>query len=428
MSDAKTEEKEKKRTYNPTVAMLLAMVLGVVAGAIGGEVMANIEFIGTIFFRLVQMGIVPFVMCTIIEAVGGLTTKDLSTIGVKGIAWFMGSSLLASAFGVVACLIFQPGAGLADTEVVLEATYDSSSTTEVTFQDTILDFFGSNIVDSMADGSMVPCIVFAIALGLVISAWRNTHDNDCIVFDFCCQLGALLLNIIRAVMTIAPIGIFCYVASTIGQLGLSVLLTLLKYLLVLGGTVLVFLILWIVVVCVACKLNPATLVKHCWRMSLMAIATTSSAVTLPVEMEDAKNKIGLRDDIADLILPLGMPLNSNGASIHLAVTALTIAQIYGVAFTGADYVYITVISTLLSLANAVAPGADLVSLAMIVPALGLPLSSIGIFAGLTYPVGAIRTILNVDSDVFCAMMVAAGEEDGIDHDVFDGKTVKVSAE
>ena len=153
----------------------------------------------------------------------------------------------------------------------------------------------------------------------------------------------------------------------------------------------------------------------------MAIATISSAVTLPVEMDDAKNKIGVREDIADLVLPLGMPLNSNGASIHLAVTAITIAQIYGMTFGGLDFVFLTVISTLLSLANAVAPGADIVSLTMIVPQLGLPLSSIGIFAGLTYPVGAIRTILNVDSDVFCAMMVAAGEKDGIDRDVFYGK-------
>jgi Na+/H+-dicarboxylate symporter len=139
-------------------------------------------------------------------------------------------------------------------------------------------------------------------------------------------------------------------------------------------------------------------------------------------MDDAKRRIGLREDIADLILPLGMPLNSNGASIHLAVTALTIAQIYGMTFSGFDYVYLAVICTMLSLANAVAPGAALVSLTMIVPQLGLPLASVGIFAGLEYPVGAIRTILNVDSDVYCALMVAADYEDGIDRAVFDDKS------
>lgn len=412
----------KRFKYNATLAIVVAMVAGYIVGVIGGESLSQIQFIGDVFFRLVQMGIVPFVMCTIIEAVGGLTARDLSGIGVKGIVWFAGSSILAASCGVAAATIFQPGAGLADAALVQEATYDASSATAVTVQDTITNFFSSNIVSSMGAGAMVPCIVFSIALGLAISWWRSNHEGEpCPVFDFIAQFGELLLVVIRGVMTIAPIGIFCYVSSMVGQLGPEVLIPLLKYLLVLGGTVFAFLVLWIIVVCVRCSLSPAVLIRHIWRMSFMAIATISSAVTLPVEMDDAKNKIGVREDIADLVLPLGMPLNSNGASIHLAVTAITIAQIYGMTFGGLDFVFLTVISTLLSLANAVAPGADIVSLTMIVPQLGLPLSSIGIFAGLTYPVGAIRTILNVDSDVFCAMMVAAGEKDGIDRDVFYGK-------
>lgn len=398
--------------------IVISMVLGVVVGILAGEVMSNVQFVGDIFFRLVQMGIVPFVMCAIIEAVGGLTAKDLSGIGLKGIAWFAVSSVIASGFGLLMATIFQPGAGLADTALVQNAT-STAEATAGTWQDTILSFFGSNIVASMSAGSMVPCIVFAIALGLAITYWRNTHDGVCIVFDFIVELENLLLTIIRGVMTIAPIGIFCYVSAMVGSLGAEVLIPLLKYLLVLGGTVAIFLVAWIAVVCVRCRMNPVTLIRKMWPMSVMALGTISSAVTLPVEMEDAKHKIGIRDDIADLLLPLGMPLNSNGASIHLAITALTIAQIYGMSFAGFDYLYLAVICTLLSLANAVAPGADIVSLTMIVPQLGLPLSSIGIFAGLTYPVGAIRTILNVDSDVFCTMMVAQGEPDGIDRKVFE---------
>ncbi len=408
------------KKLNINTWIVISMVLGVIAGVIGGPVMANIQFVGDIFFRLVQMGIVPFVMCAIVGAVGGLTPKDLSGIGVKGIVWFAVSSLLASAFGLFMATVFQPGAGLAGTALVENATTTAEATAS-TWQDTILSFFGSNIVASMSAGTMVPCIVFAIALGLAITYWRNTHDGVCIVFDVIQELENLLLTIIRGVMTIAPIGIFCYVSAMVGTLGAEVLVPLLKYLLVLGGTVAIFLVLWVVVVCVRCGMSPVKLIQKMWPMSVMALATISSAVTLPVEMEDAKNRLGIREDIADLVLPLGMPLNSNGASIHLAITALTIAQIYGMTFAGFDYIYLTVICTLLSLANAVAPGADIVSLTMIVPQLGLPLSSIGIFAGLTYPVGAIRTILNVDSDVFCAMMVAQSEPEGIDRKVFDAK-------
>lgn len=416
MNDTSTPT-AKKRRYDATLAMAVAMVAGVVVGAVVGPPMGEIQFVGDIFFRLVQMGIVPFVMCVIIEAVGGLTARDLSGIGLKGIAWFAGSSVLASAFAVAMATIFQPGAGLAGTALVEEAIFEGAGTGAVTVQDTLLGFFGNNVVASMGAGAMVPCIVFAVALGLVISFWRGTHDGSCLVYDFIVEFGRLLLSIIRGVMKVAPVGIFCYVSAMVGKLGPEVLIPLLKYLLVLGGSVAMFLVLWNIVVCAACRVSPMLLVRKMWRMSVMALATISSAVTLPVEMDDAKHRLGIRDDIADLVLPLGMPLNSNGASIHLAITAITIAQIYGVGFEGFDFVYLTIISTLLSLANAVAPGADLVSLTMIVPQLGLPLSSIGIFAGLTYPVGAIRTILNVDSDVYCALMVAASEPDGIDREV-----------
>ncbi len=408
-----------KFKYNTNIAIVVAMVAGVLAGLIGGKAMGEIQFVGDIFFRLIQMGIVPFVMCAIIEAVGGLTARDLSGVGLKGIAWFAGSSILASIFAVACGMVFQPGAGLSGTALVEQASFEAEATA-VTFQDTVVGFFGNNIVASMSAGSMVPCIVFSIAVGLVISFWRSSRDGASLVYDFIVELGHLLLNIIRGVMKIAPIGIFCYVSSMIGNLGAEVLLPLLKYLLVLGGAVAAFLAGWHILVCVRLHVSPFKLLRKMWRMSVMALATISSAVTLPVEMEDAKSKLGLRSDISDLLLPLGMPLNSNGASIHLAITAITVAQIYGMQFGGGDLVYLAIIATLLSLANAVAPGADLVSLTMIIPTLGLPLSSIGIFAGLTYIVGAIRTILNVNSDVFCALMVAASEPNGIDYDILHG--------
>ena len=411
--------KERKKV-GTTTWIVISMVLGVIAGVIGGQAMAQVQFVGDIFFHLVQMGIVPFVMCTIIVAVGALTPQALSGFGLKGIMIFAVSSFVAAGLGIGLSMIFQPGTGLGNTALVQDAAYESSANA-VTFQDTLVGFFGSNIIASMSAGSMVQCIVFAIALGLVISFWRTTHNGECKVYDFIGELCQLLLNIIRGVMRIAPIGIFCYVASMVGSLGAEVLVPLVKYLLVMAACVLLMFVLYFVAVAVVCRVNPIALVRKMWPMSALALGTISSAITLPVAIEDTKNKIGVRHDITDLLLPLGMPLNSNGAAIHLAVTAITIAQIYGVAFEGFDFVYLVVVFTLLSLANAVAPGADLVSLTMIVPQLGLPLSSIGIFAGLTYPVGAIRTILNVDSDVYCALMVAASEKDGIDRRVFNSE-------
>ena len=220
---------EGKRKISVTTWIVLSMVAGVAAGVIGGEVMANIQFVGDIFLRLVQMGIIPFVMCTIITSVGGLSPQALSGFGLKGIVIFLISSFIAAGIGLGLALVLQPGAGLENTALVQNAAYESEATA-VTFQDTLLSFFGSNIIASMGSGSMSQCIVFAIALGLVISFWHNTHDGECLVYDVCKQLADLLLNIIRGVMTIAPIGIFCYVSAMVGSLGAEVLIPLVKYL------------------------------------------------------------------------------------------------------------------------------------------------------------------------------------------------------
>lgn len=399
--------------------IVIAMVAAIIAGVVGGKAMTEIQFIGDIFFRLIQMGIFPFVICTIIKSVGGLTPQTLSGVGLKGIAIFIVTSALGAAVGIGCALILQPGAGLENSALVQGASFSGQATAVTSLQETIKGFFGSNIIASIVNGSMIQCIVFAVALGLVITFWRHTHDGACLVYDFCSELSELLLEIIRNVMKFAPVGIFCYVSSMIGSLGPEVLIPLAKYLLVMAvGTVVMF-IGYFIIVPLRCKVNPFKLMAKMARMTIIAFGTISSAVTLPTAMEDTKKEIGCDPDVANVLLPLGMPLNSNGVAVHMAVTALCIAQIYGIQFGINELVNVWLICTMLSFVNAVSPGASLLSLTMLVPALNLPMAAIGIFGGLEYPTGAIRTTLNVDGDVFAALLVAGSE--GVDHDIFEGK-------
>lgn len=412
-----------KERYNVTLWILIAMIAAIIVGLLAGPVMHNIQFIGDIFFRLIQMGIYPFVICTVVKAVGALTPKTLSNVGVKGILIFIVTSAIGAAVGIACGLIFQPGAGLDNTELVQNATFEGEASDVTTIQDTILGFFGNNVIASMANGSMIQCIIFAVALGLVITFWRDSHEGKCLIYDICDELSELLLNIIRAVMQIAPIGVFCYVSAMIGDMGMDILITLGKYIIVLVIGMVIMFIGYFIIVPLWCKVNPFKLMAKMGRMTLVAFTTISSAVTLPTAMEDAREKIGVDDTCVDVLLPLGMPLNSNGVAVHLAVTVLCIAQIYGITFDAGGLLNVWLICLMLSFVNAVSPGASLLSLTMLVPACGLPMQAIGIFGGLEYPTGATRTTLNVDGDVFAAMLVAGSK--GIDHDVFDGKKTVV---
>lgn len=408
----------KKKKIDLTVLMLISMALAVIAGLVVGEPMTQLQFIGDIFFALIQMSIPIFVLATVVKSVGGLTPQTLSGIAGKGVIIFIVSSGIAAALGIALGVIFQPGASAGTDAVMAAAGYDGEAVEMMTIQDTLTGFFGTNVVASLANGSMIQIIIFAIALGLVISFWRQTHD-ECKVYDVISEVSDLLLNIIRGVMTIAPIGIFCYVSSMVASVGMTVLVPLAKYFLVMAFGMVIMFIAYCIICGAYCRVNPVKLAAKLVRTLVTAFTTISSAVTLPTAMEDAKKKIGIREDVCDVLLPLGVPLNSNGVAIHMTVDALCIAQLYGIAFGPSDFLTCWLICTMISFVNAATPGASLVSLTMMIPALGLPMEAIGIFGGLEYPTGATRTPLNVTGDVFAAMLVAG--PDGIDHDIFDGK-------
>ena len=410
----------KRFKYNPTVAIAVAMVLGVFAGLVGKGAMGQIEFLGDIFFALIQMCMVPFVMGQIIAAVGGLTRRQLGSMGLRAIALFFVTSLIAAVLGVAIADIFKPGFIENSSQLVATAGGEYEAAT-LSIQDTLTSFVSKNIVGSMADGAMVPCIVFSLFFGVSISVYRERHGGRCMVYGLIEELNELLLIIIRAVMNVAPVGVFAYVSASVGSLGVDILISVSKFILVLLGGAVVLCVAWYVLISIVCRLPIWKLFVKTLPMVVMAAATISSAVTLPLEMEDTKRKIGLRRDIAELILPLGVPLNSNGKAMQLAITAMFVAQLYGMEFTGGALVHCAVICWLLSFANAAAPGGTLISLTMLFPALGLPLDVIAIVGGLEYITAGIGTPPNVVSDVFCGMLVGAREKDGIDRDIFFGR-------
>ena len=404
----------KLKKVNMTFQIMIAMILGVIFGVIGKEKVQGIKILGDIFLRLIQMSIIVLVMGQIIEAVGELNPKELGKKGVKVIGIFFASSFFAAVFGIFFAQIFKPGLGLQLSSITNNVTIEKSSMG--TISDTILGFFSSNIFNSMANGVIAQVIVFSLLFGLALSYYRS-ENKDSKIIDSIVEFNKVILKMISLIMKIAPIGIFALISSTIGKSGIGVILPLSKYLGVYALATVIYLLAFFIISAVYCRINLFKLIKGMTEMSLMALATTSSAVTLPTEMKDAKDKLGISESVTKIVLPLGMTLNSNGSAMHMALTIVTIAQIYGANYNMSQFVYIAALATLISLANAVVPGAGLVSLAIIVPQLGLPLEAIALFAGVEWFVGMLRTILNVDSDTLTALIVARSERE-IDYSVY----------
>jgi Na+/H+-dicarboxylate symporter len=402
-------EKNKKK-ISLTNQIIIGMILGIVVGLIGGKAVAPVEIVGNIFLRLIQMSVVILIMGAVIEAVGRLEVSEFGRLGVKILLLFGGSTLIAATVGCIFGVIFQPGNG-----ILIETAHNAVDFTakETSVQEMILSFFPNNIVNSMAEGNMIQIIVFAVLFGIGVSVIKGKKGSSRIL-SILEEVSEIIIETISRIMIFAPIGIGTLIASTVGKSGIGILLPLMKFLLILAVGTLLHTIFCVVVTAVYCKTGFINICQKITNMSLVAFTTTSSAVTLPVQMKDSEEKLGVSKRISDLVNPLGMTLNSNGLSMFLALTMVTFFQMYGQETTLGILIKVVVLASLACLGTIAVPGGGLVALTIVVPSMGLPVEAVAIVAGIDWFSGMFRTMLNVNVDALAAMVIAksAGELDG----------------
>lgn len=402
-----------------TTQILIGTVGGIVFGSLVGPWAANLKFIGDIFLRLIQMSVVLLVMSAVAAAVGGGDGKDVGKMGFHTFKWIIFFTLISAALGMGLSLLIKPGVGIdlgAGAELATTEVQSSS------LQDTILNFVPTNIIESMAAGSMVPCIVFALFFGVAMSTYTRQTGNTNMV-DWVKGINTIVTNIIKMVMTIAPIGIFCLLANVAGATGFKVIGTMLKFLgLLLIGDTIQF-ILYGPLTAVLCKVNLFKMPKKFAKMSMMALTTTSGAICLPTKMEDSVTKFGVSRKVADFTGPITMSMNSCGAAQCYVAAIFFMAQATGISMTPYQMGMAILLSCLMCMGTISVPGGSVIVYTFLASSLGLPLESIAVLIGIDWFAGMFRTLMNVDVDVMVAMLVAdkLGE---LDRDVYnDKKTV-----
>lgn len=410
------EEKKKRLSISLTTQILIATFGGIIFGAVVGEWASNLKFIGDIFLRLIQMSVVLLVMSAVAAAVGSGDGQDVGKMGFHTFKWIIGFTVISAGFGVALSMLLKPGVGieLVSAEDVANAAVESAS-----LQETILGFVPTNVITSMSEGAMVPCIVFALFFGVAMGAYTKQSGNRVIV-DWVKGLNAVITNIIKTVMTIAPIGIFCLLANVAGSTGLKVIIPMLKFLgLLLIGDAIQFLIFGPFTAAM-CKVNVAKMPKKFAKMSIMAVTTTSGAICLPTKMEDAVTKFGVSRKVADFTGPITMSMNSCGAAQCYVAAIFFMAQSTGIEMSVYQMGMAILLSCLMCMGTISVPGGSVIVYTFLASSLGLPLESIAVLIGIDWFAGMFRTLMNVDVDVMVGMLVASklGE---LDRDVYNEK-------
>lgn len=409
-------ENKKRFSISLTTQILIATAGGIVFGSLVGEWASNLKFIGDIFIRLIQMSVVLLVMSAVASAVGGGDGQDVGKMGFHTFKWIIIFTVISAGLGVALSMLLQPGIGV---EIASAADVANSSVETGSIQDTILGFVPTNIINSMAEGSMVPCIVFSLFFGVAMGAYAKESGNRNVI-EWVQGINGVITNIIKIVMNVAPIGIFCLLANVAGTTGFKVIIPMLKFLLVLLiGDAIQFLLFGPFTAAVT-KVNLFKMPKKFAKMSMMAVTTTSGAICLPTKMEDEVTKFGISRKVADFTGPITMSMNSCGAAQCYVAAIFFMAQSTGIQMTPYQMGMAILLSCLMCLGTISVPGGSVIVYTFLATSLGLSLESIAVLIGIDWFAGMFRTLMNVDVDVLIGLLVASklGE---LDRDVYDEK-------
>jgi len=406
----------KKITLLTQIA--IGMVLGVLLGAAAGESIIVIQPIGDLFLRLIRMVVVPLVFASLL--VGTATVGDpkkLGRIGGRTLAYYLCTTAIAITIGLLIANIVQPGAGM-DPIVQERLLADFGSGAESSAEsmrqrpsvtDTLLDIVPRNPIEALATANMLQIIFFAVLFGLALTMVPNA-EHKASVLSFFEGVSDAMIQLVHIIMRIAPIGVLALMAVAVGQFGLDVLRVLLLYAAcVIVGLFLHMTLVYTTAVRLFAKMSPRRFYAAIRPAQLVAFSTSSSSAALPVTMDRVTKGLGVPEQVSSFVLPLGATINMDGTALYQGVATVFIAQVYGMELGVTGQLTIVLMATLASIGAAAVPGVGIITLAMVLEQLGLPLEGIALILGVDRILDMLRTATNVTGDASAAVIVAAAE-------------------
>ncbi|MDE9945727.1 dicarboxylate/amino acid:cation symporter [Staphylococcus pseudintermedius] len=411
-----------------TVKIIIALILGIALGSIFNFYVESkfvgfidqyvFNVIGQIFLNLIFMLVVPVVFVSIVLGVIGVgDPKLLGGIGLKTLVFFLSTTAIAITLAMCLALIVKPGAGHSDLLKSEEVTTyqkklddqkaTGASPINQTFDQTLINFFPKNAIQSMTTGNMLQIITFAIFLGIGI---MMVGERGRIVHQFFEQFNEVLMYIISMVMNVfAPIGTFGLVAHAFTGAGFGAIRQLgLYFIVVLAALFIHFFVVYGGAVKFLAGRSPIEFFKGFFPAITVGFGGSSSNAALPVSMECTK-KMGVKPEIASFVQPLGATINMDGTAIMQGVATIFIAQLSGADLTVLQLITVVAVAVIASVGTAGVPGVGLIMLAMVLTAVDLNPAAIGIILGIDRLLDMTRTAVNITGDAACALILSERE-------------------
>lgn len=395
------------------IALILGATLGIIfcdSYSAWGNV---INGIGDIFLHAINMIVIPLVFLSTVLGISTMTdSKSMGRIAVKTFLYFIVTAVLAAAVGVIVADVLRPGYGTHKAEVDAGGILETAQATESsTLMDIIVDIVPSNIFEAFSSGNILPIIFFSLLLGYFITKIRGNRQatiNN--VFE---SFSDAIMALTNFIIRLAPLGIFAIVMVLVGKqasdLGAlkecfrNFVIVVWISLIVMGGIVLP------IMVGLMAKVSPIKHLKQIYSALMVAFSTSSSYSALPLIISDAKEKMGVSNNIASFTVPLGITFNKIGTIVYECVAVIFVAQAVGMDLTAAQQVSLIGASIVTVLGATSVPMAGVITLAVLLAAMGLPTDYIGMFMAIDILCDMPKTLLNAYS-VSCSAIIVARSE------------------
>ena len=406
-SDTRTADSRPSawRTPSLTTQIFVGLLAGILIGIVWPSTAVAIKPLADVFLRMIKMIIAPLLFSTLVVGIAGSgDLRAMGRIGLKAILWFELATTVALVIGLVMMNVFRPGAGvtipMADTQELA-----AMARSQLGAWDIVLHVFPTSVVEAMARGDILQIVVFATIFGVALAAIGEKGRPLVQLLD---AVAHVMFRFTGYVMRLAPIGVLAAIAATVGGRGVAILVTLGKLVLVMYGSLVIFVVVVMGGAALLIRVPFLAFLRTIREPFLIAFTTASSEAALPKALE-VMERFGVPKRIVSFVLPTGYSMNLDGSTLYLSAASLFVAQLAGVELSLGQQ--LTMVLTLMLTSKGVAgvPRAALVILTGTLSTFGLPLEGAAILLGIDQLLDMGRTAVNVMGNCIATAVVARWE-------------------
>ena len=411
------------------IGLILGILFGILAASQGwGQFTSEwIAPFGKIFISLLKLIAVPLVLSSLITGVASLSNlQKLSRIGGKTIMIYILTTAVAATIGLVAVNVLQPGDKLPnEMKLKLQESYQNTASGKMEAAEQMkdrsalqpfIDMVPQNFFSAASNNrNMLQVVFVSIIIGIALIQIKKSKADP--MLNFFESLNEVVIKLVENIMLMAPIGVFSLISDTITTIAGNDISKVFELLGALGfymiaviiGLILQMLITYTAVLKIFSNMSLKKFYKGLAPAQLLAFSTSSSGATLPVTMDRCEKELGVPEEVSSFVLPLGATINMDGTALYQAIAAVFIAQTLGMDLTLGAQATIVLTAVLASIGTAAVPGAGIITLVIILEAIGVPSVGLALILGVDRILDMLRTVTNVTGDASVAVAIASSE-------------------